>query len=87
MIKTYTHKNIGTCSKSVDITYDTDNHKIIDVKFLYGCPGNTKGIEKLCQNRTLEEVRDALKGVMCGNKNTSCPNELSKGIDDILENL
>ncbi|MDY2728031.1 MAG: TSCPD domain-containing protein [Candidatus Onthovivens sp.] len=87
MIKEYTHKNHGTCSQSVTITYDDETKKIISVVFNRGCPGNTQGVSKLCVGRDLVEVRDLLKGTDCGGRGTSCPNELSKAIDDILNTL
>ena len=46
MIKEYTHKNHGTCSQSVTITYDDETKKIISVVFNRGCPGNTQGVSK-----------------------------------------
>ena len=86
MIKEYTHNCVGTCSRLVTITYDDETHLINEVKFLGGCPGNTKGVSKLCVGRKLEDVYEILNGTMCGNRGTSCPNELSKGINKILKN-
>ncbi len=85
MLKTYTHKNVGTCSQSVTITYDDSTHIIDSVSFLYGCPGNTAGVAKLCKGRTLEEIKDILKGTTCARKPTSCPDQLALAIADILK--
>lgn len=85
-MKEYIHICKGTCSRQVTITYDENTHIIEDVKFLYGCPGNLNGISRLCKGRKLEEVRNTLLGVRCGNKPTSCPNELALGIGEILKN-
>ena len=86
MLKTYIHQNKGTCSTQVSITYDDETHIIHDINFKYGCNGNTKGVSKLCVNRKLEDVYNVLNGIDCRNRGTSCPNELAKGIKDILEN-
>ena len=85
MLKSYKHINKGTCSASVTITYDADSHIINNVSFEYGCSGNTKGVAKLCEGRKLEDIHDILKGVKCGNKLTSCPDQLALAIEDILK--
>lgn len=82
MSQIYTHYCRGTCSRQVTIEYD-DNNKIIDVKFLGGCPGNTEGLRRLLRGMDLNEVHDRLKGTLCGNKSTSCPNELALAIEEI----
>lgn len=83
MINTYRHKCQGTCSAFVDISYD-ENDIITYVLFYGGCPGNTKGVAALCVGRSLTEIRDIVKGIRCGNKPTSCPNEIALGIEEIL---
>ena len=35
--------------------------------------------------RKLEEIHDILKDVKCGNKATSCPDQLALAIEDILK--
>lgn len=85
MIKEYVHINKGTCASQTKIVYDDETDIIQSVKFVGGCPGNTLGVAKLCEGRTLQEVYDILNGVRCGNKMTSCPNELAQGISAILK--
>lgn len=83
---TDTHRHIcqGTCSKYIDITYDKET-KIITDCFIYGgCNGNTKGVSALVKGRTLDEVHNILRGIKCGPRPTSCPNELALGIEEIL---
>ena len=87
MVKTHVHHNIGTCSKQVTIEYDDQTREIISIKFLGGCPGNTQGVSKLCIGRKLDDVYGMLSGIKCGLRGTSCPNELAKGIGEILEEL
>lgn len=83
MINTYRHKCKGTCSVYVDISYD-ENDIITSILFFGGCPGNLKGIVALSIGHSLIEIRDKVKGIRCGNKSTSCPNELALGIEEIL---
>ena len=83
MIKSYTHKCQGTCSRSIEISYDSDTKIIESVKFNGGCPGNTLGVSALVKGRTLDEVYKLVSGIKCGSKSTSCPNELAIGIKEI----
>lgn len=85
-MKSYIHTCKGTCSRSIEIIYDENNHIINDINVVGGCPGNLKGIKALVKGRTLEEVHDTLKGITCGTKPTSCPDQLATGIEEILTN-
>ena len=71
----------------MQITYDGDT--LIDLQVIGGCNGNLKGIGKLVQGMKLEEVKEKiakrLEGVTCGMKQTSCPDQLSKAIKEILK--
>ena len=71
----------GTCSRKITIVHD--GNLVKSVSFLGGCPGNTLGVGKLCEGRTLEELIPILDGILCGSKPTSCPNELCKALKEI----
>ncbi len=75
---TYTYKTRGTCSSQ--ITFDIEDNIVHNVKFYGGCNGNLKGIAKLVEGMTVEDVIDRLSGVTCGFKNTSCPDQLARAI-------
>lgn len=77
------YKTHGTCSQKIEFLLDDEN-RIHELKFTRGCDGNLKGIGRLCENREAKEVADALRGTTCGWKNTSCPDQLSKAIDEAL---
>ena len=83
----YQYKTTGTCSRLITIDYNENTHIINEITFLGGCPGNTKGVALLCKGKTLEEVFKLLKDVKCGNKSTSCPDQLSIACDNILKAL
>lgn len=70
----------GTCSQLIDVTAD-DNDVIQQVFFLGGCSGNLQGISKLVVGRKIDEVKGLLKGIRCGNKSTSCPDQLSLALE------
>lgn len=72
------YKTIGTCSKLM--TIDLEDGVIQNVKIDGGCNGNTQGISILVKGMKAEDVISKLSGVMCGNKGTSCPDQLSKAL-------
>lgn len=73
----------GVCCKELQIKLTEDN-KIEDVKFIGGCPGNTVGISSLAKGQDAMEVASRLAHITCGNKNTSCPAQLSMAIRKAL---
>lgn len=70
----------GTCSKLIDVTAD-ENNVIQQVSFLGGCNGNLQGISKLVVGQKIDDVISRLSGIRCGNKSTSCPDQLSLALE------
>ena len=66
----------GTCSKLIHIEL-TDDDRVSDVSFVGGCPGNLKGISALIKGMHKDDVISRLCGIKCGNKSTSCPDQLA----------
>lgn len=81
----YTYTPNGTCSKKMIIDINEDNKTIKSVKIIGGCPGNTIGVSKLVEGRKINDVINMLKGIPCGTKGTSCPDQLSKALEEILK--
>lgn len=82
-MKQYNYKTQGVCAGNIIISVEDDIIK--EVKFMGGCPGNLIGIGKLVQGRKMSEVASELSGIKCGNKATSCPDQLSKALTAIIE--
>ena len=82
-MKKYTYKTQGTCSQAIEITVDDDN-RIYSVQFIGGCDGNTKGISSLVRGMKVQDVIAKLRGITCGYKSTSCPDQLSKALEAML---
>ena len=61
-----------------------DNKKVHNVRFIGGCSGNTQGVASLVEGMDAEEVISRLKGIKCGFKNTSCPDQLSTALEEVL---
>lgn len=71
------YKTSGTCSR--EILFDVQDHKIVSLKFIRGCAGNTQGVAKLALGRDIDEVISLLKGIQCRN-GTSCPDQLARAL-------
>ena len=76
------YKTHGTCSQQ--ISFDLQDGKIHNLKFVGGCNGNLKGICSLVEGMDANEVISKLEGIRCGFKSTSCPDQLSKAIKEAL---
>ena len=72
----------GTCSRRIDISVD-DNGVISSVNFLGGCNGNLKGVCTLVKGRRAADVKSMLKGIECGTRGTSCPDQLAKALEEM----
>lgn len=83
----FTYDTSGTCSTQIVVDVDENTKKINSVSFRGGCNGNLKGISSLVKGRTIDEVIDSLKGIQCGYKTTSCPDQLARALEDIKEEL
>ena len=78
-MQSYTYTPKGVCS--MKITFDIDENKVCNVHFVGGCNGNTQGISKLVEGMEIDEVIKRLKGIDCGAKKTSCPDQLAFALE------
>lgn len=74
----------GVCSQEMYVELDAEN-VIQNLTVVGGCNGNLKGISSLVRGLSVEEVIARLKGIQCGPKTTSCPDQLACGLERILE--
>lgn len=75
----YTTK--GTCSTSIDI--EVENGIIQSVNFTGGCNGNLQGISSLVKGMKVNEAIEKLKGIRCGFRATSCPDQLARALESM----
>ena len=78
-----TYKTKGVCASHIEFEVD-DNKKVHNVRFIGGCSGNTQGVAGLVEGMDANEVISRLKGIKCGFKNTSCPDQLSIALEEVL---
>lgn len=76
-------KTSGVCAK--EIHFDISDGVVTDINFINGCAGNLLGIKALVTGKPIEEVIEKLKGIPCGSKTTSCPDQLAEALEAYLK--
>lgn len=75
------YKTSGTCSSAINLEVEGDIIK--SVAFTGGCNGNLQGISRLVEGMKVEDAISRLKGIRCGFKNTSCPDQLARALESL----
>lgn len=83
-MKRVQYQTEGTCSQMIEVSAD-ENNVIKDVFFLGGCQGNLHGIASLVTGQKIDDVIPKLKGIRCGMKNTSCPDQLCIALEKLKQ--
>ncbi len=81
MEKAFSYKTSGTCAREIEFILDGDTIK--NVKFIGGCSGNTQGVAALVAGMKVDEAISRLKGIKCGFKPTSCPDQLATALESV----
>lgn len=81
----YRFKPSGVCSREMIIELEGDIIKA--VKIIGGCAGNTVGVAKLIEGMKIDEAIKRLKGIPCGIRTTSCPDQLSIALEEAKNNM
>lgn len=69
----------GTCSRRIEV--ETDAAGVVTALRVHGgCSGNLQGISALCIGRPAADIRRVLGGIRCGNKTTSCPDQIARAL-------
>ena len=67
---------------SQEMIVEINENKIEKVTIVGGCPGNTIGVSHLVVGMTVDEAIKKLKGIPCGTRGTSCPDQLAKALEE-----
>ena len=78
----FKYKTRGTCAR--EISFELENGIVKNVSFFGGCNGNLKGIAALVEGKKAEEIIPLIKGIKCGFKPTSCPDQLASALEEAL---
>ena len=73
----------GVCSTKID--FELDNGIIKKVEFAKGCDGNLKAVANLVTGMKASDAVAKLKGIRCGKRPTSCPDQLARALEQELE--
>ena len=76
----FVYKTRGVCSTEIHL--DIENDTIKSVEFVRGCEGNLLGLSALLSGMNIDDAISKRKGIDCRNKGTSCPDQLSKALEE-----
>lgn len=79
----YRYEPKGVCS--MEMIINVEGNIIESVEIVGGCPGNTIGVSNLVKGMSIDEAIARLKGIPCGGKGTSCPDQLAIALEKIKE--
>ena len=78
----YTYRPKGVCSQMMKI--ELEDGIVKNVEVLGGCNGNLQGISALVRGMRAEDAIARMKGIRCGFKKTSCPDQMAKALEEAL---
>lgn len=79
----YTFYPKGVCSREYII--ELSQGTIKDIEIIGGCDGNLHGIMNLLKGMKVSEAIERLRGIRCGFKSTSCPDQISYALENALQ--
>ena len=82
----YHYRTRGVCSQEMRIELN-DDHTIKDVAIIGGCNGNLQGISRLVEGMKAEDAIERMRGIRCGFKDTSCPDQLAIALTEALAQM
>ena len=74
----------GVCSRQY--VFDIEDGVVKNVKIMGGCHGNLQGIGALVEGMKIQDVINRLSGIRCGFTPTSCPDQLAKALQEVINN-
>ena len=75
----------GVCSKKISFKLD-EGQGVHELNFQGGCQGNLKALGILLEGMSAEKVITLLSGNTCGNRGTSCADQLAKALKLAIKN-
>ena len=84
-MESFKYTTRGTCSR--EIAFDIEDNKVKNVKFVFGCMGNTQGVARLVEGMDVDEAIARLEGIDCNGRGTSCPDQLARALKEAKAKL
>ena len=79
----YEYNPIGVCS--IKMIFDIEDNIVKSLQIIGGCPGNTVGVSNLIKEKNIDEIIQMLKGIPCGSRGTSCPDQIAMALQKYKE--
>lgn len=79
----HTYMTKGVCSRKME--FDIEDGKVRNVRVAGGCSGNLQGIAQLVEGMDARDAAGRMKGIRCGSKPTSCPDQLASALEIALD--
>lgn len=79
---TISYQPKGTCSRNM--TIEVEDGVVRSLQVVGGCSGNLQGLSRLVAGMKVEDVIERLDGIRCGEKLTSCPDQLANALKQAL---
>ncbi|MFV0315316.1 MAG: TIGR03905 family TSCPD domain-containing protein [Anaerotignum sp.] len=79
----YSYKPRGVCSSKVE--FDVIDGFLKNIVILNGCDGNSKGLAALAEGMMPKEAALKLKGITCGIKKSSCPDQFALALEEFMK--
>lgn len=80
----YSYRTKGTCARQID--FEIIDGCVRNVSFLGGCSGNSQGVAHLIEGMPVDEAISRIRGIRCGSKPTSCPDQLAQALEAAKQN-
>ena len=77
----YEVRTRGVCAQAV--RFEVEDNIVQKVDFIGGCSGNTQGVARLAEGMSVDMVIGKLRGIHCGRKPTSCPDQLAQALEQM----
>lgn len=80
----YSFNTRGVCATRLE--FDIEDGVVKNVSFFGGCEGNHKGLAALAEGMTPDEAATRLRGITCGMRKSSCPDQLAVALEEFMKN-
>ncbi|MDR3283958.1 MAG: TIGR03905 family TSCPD domain-containing protein [Treponema sp.] len=77
-----TYRPKGICPSLIE--FDITDGIVREIFFTGGCEGNLRAVSALVDGKPVAEIVRMLKGIPCGRKKTSCPDQLALALENAL---
>ena len=79
----YEYQPKGVCARKIYL--DVEDGVVKEVAFEGGCDGNHQGLCALVKDMPCDAVKEKLSGIHCGFRQTSCPDQLAKAVEEAMQ--